>query len=204
MRLSQTLINVEGLYGSLFCFWKTIFRLTRAVDDQHVVAVCQAGICRSIIGIRVDSLLEEINTLLQAISGALVPRVTPFQVEPVRLEMLLLLDIQLQAQVFKYVTRNIFLHQQDIGEFPVIQLAPDLCDILQVNQISLNTNRVAVPVYSTSYHGANIEVACYLPWIDLFTFVVGHNAAGNDSQLGKFRQTVDETVGDLVVEIFGV
>ena len=175
-----------------------------AVDHLHVVAVSQTRISRSVVRIRIDRLLKVIYALLQSFGCALVPGVAALQVEPVSLQLLLLFDVQLQTQVFKDVARDFFLDQKNVSQAAIVMLAPDLRDTVQVNQVRLNADGVAVTMHATGDDGAHIQFLAHLARINVAAFVVNHHAARNHSQFRKFRQTVDQTFGNLVVKIFSI
>ena len=185
-------------------FRETVLRLMHAVDHLHVVAVSQARISRSVVRIRIDRLLKVVDALLQSFGRALVPGVAALQVKPVSLQLLLLFDVQLQTQVFKDVARDFFLNEKNVSEPAIVMLAPNLRDTIEVNQVSLDADGVAMTMDAAGDDCAHIQFLAHLARINVAAFVANHHAARNHAQFWKFGQAVDQAFGNLVVKVFRI
>src|ERR1700676_613674 len=88
MRLWQGVIQFERLAR---CRVRQQSRLPRGyaglVTRDHVVGVAQPGISKSVVRVGGNRLLKQIDALLQALRGASVPELPPFQIQPVGLRI---------------------------------------------------------------------------------------------------------------------
>src|SRR6476659_6672219 len=103
MSLSLVLINFERLHSGFFSLWKSFLGLETAVNHEHVVTVGETCVSGCVVWIDSNRLVEEVNSLLQLGRGSFVPRVTTLQVETIGFELFLLLNVQLQTEVFEDV-----------------------------------------------------------------------------------------------------
>ena len=83
-------------------------------------------------------------------------------------------------------------------------LAPELGDILNVDQVRLNADNVTMSLHSAGNHGTNVQVAPDLARINVLALITRHNTARDHAQLRDFRETVYQAFSNLVVEVFGI
>ena len=98
----------------------------------------------------------------------------------------MLFDVQLQPQVFKDVAGDLFLDQQNVSEPAIVMLAPYLRNTIEVDQVSLNADGVAVTVHAAGDNGAHVQFLAHLAGIDVASFVTHHHAAWHHAQFGEF------------------
>ena len=97
VRFGGTCVDLERFQRCFLRFRKTVAWLEAAVDDEHVVTVGETGVRRAVVRIDLDRLVEIIDRLEQSVAGAFVPRVPTLQIEPVRFELFLFVDVQFQT-----------------------------------------------------------------------------------------------------------
>src|SRR5581483_1271384 len=133
---------------------------------QQVVAIGQACPSQRVIRIDVDGLLEVSNTLPQPFRGSFGPEKTPLQVQlvssgrrlMVRLNPVLFLAGQADAQVVSYVLGKLPLEIADVGHALVVMLSPQLRTIADIHQFGLERDAVALPQDAPGEYGFDAEL----------------------------------------------
>src|SRR5437660_7754589 len=128
--------------------------------------VSQTGVRERVAGILFDRALKELDALADRLSGALVPVVTPFQVEVVSLgvlrvtpgEPLFLFARELQAQRLGNLARDPLLHREGVRELLLESFSPHLRSALDVSQLRLDDEAVALLQDAARQDRSNSEV----------------------------------------------
>src|SRR5678816_4946297 len=103
MSFSLVLINLKRFHCRVFGLWKSFFGLETAVNHEHVVTVGEARVSSCVVGVDCNRLVEEVDSLLQLGSCSFVPGVTTLQIQTIGFKLFLLLNVQLQTEVFEDV-----------------------------------------------------------------------------------------------------
>src|SRR5687767_2402243 len=103
-------------------------------NDKDGVAVRNACVGCCVRRILFDCLLEIPNTLLESFLRPLIPKKATLQVELISLgafggapgQPVALRRRQFEAQLFRYLFRDLFLHREYVGKPPAVVLSPEL------------------------------------------------------------------------------
>src|SRR2546425_10408920 len=172
VRLGQRIVNLQRLGRGLLGFWERFFRLVDPVGNEHVVAVGEPGVSRSIVLICLDRFPKILDALKETIFSSFVPIVAALQIQTERLNLLLLFDAQLEPQIFEDVARNILLHKKNVRHSAIVMLTPHLRDVSCVDQLSLYAQVVASPMNSSGEHRADVQLSRDLARIRRLALVV--------------------------------
>ena len=150
--------------------------------------------------------------LLEAVFAQLFPVIPALQVGLISFgvfritlpELFLFLTGQLEAHLFRDCGCDPFLHVQDVGEFAIVPLTPNLRAVGNINQVSLDTQVVTKLHYFPGQYGINAQFASDFLRINIFTLVAKHRGARQDTQLGQLREAVVDAFGDAVANIFRI
>jgi len=83
MSLSQGVVQLQGFSGRGHGSVASVVILPAPVDEQHLVAVSEAGIGMGIVRIVNDCLRKVVERAIQAIGGSLIPFKAALEVEVV-------------------------------------------------------------------------------------------------------------------------
>ena len=109
-----------------------------------------------------------------------------------------------QTQALPDVGGDLLGYRDDIGRGAGVLLAPDLCDGGDVNQLGRDGEVVSPLRHASRDHAAHLQLLADPGGIDRLALVGKHEAAGHDAQIGHFRQSVDQGLGDAVAEVLTV
>ena len=109
---------------------------------------------------------------------------------------------QLRAQLAGEPSNNVVLHLEQIGQFLVETLGPEMRAGVAIDQLYVNAHAVAPALHPPLQRVAHVQVAADLPEIDRFTLVGEGGVAGDDERAGNTRQIDGEALGDAVGKIF--
>ncbi len=119
-------------------------------------------------------------------------------------DLLLLIAGQFQAQLAGNLPGYFLLDCQDVQDFAVILLAPELRARRRIDQIYLNVQGVAQLSHPSHHHRTDIEITTNLLRINLFPLVTESRAAPGDPQPLKLREAVDQALADAIRNVLRV
>ena len=97
--------------------------------------------------------------------------------------------------------RDIVLDFEDIGEFAVVALGPEMPATRSIDQLSGDANPVAGLADAAFEREADAEFPAYLGNVERLALVDEGRVARDDEQSGHLRQIRDDVLADAIAEI---
>src|SRR5215813_9041637 len=104
---------------------------------------------------------------------------------------LFLFATQLHAQALGYLPGDFFLEREDVGDLPVVPLAPELRSLHHIHQLGADHQSIA-PLHNPSReYDTHVQLAPDRLRVEILALVAEYRAARRDAKLGNLRQAVD-------------
>ena len=196
MGLGKRRVDLERLDGRGACLGQRL----HPVGAEQQMGVRQSGVGKRVLRVLANRLLEVLDGSLVALERAFVPVIPALEIDLVRLRVLGVLPgdplalraAQPRLDLVEDFFRDAFLHGEQIRLGPIVLIAPDLRAAVDVHQLRPDHNAVAAHRDASRDDGPDIEIASDLPGLGILAFVLEHDAAGADAQVGQLRQPVDQ------------
>ena len=97
---------------------------------------------------------------------------------------------------------NLVLQRENIAEFAIIAIGPDVIACGSIDQLRSDPYAVAVLAHAALQHIAHAQFAGHALHVNRFSLVGERRIASDDKKPVEFRQTRDDVFGNTVGEVF--